>query len=122
MVFVKGQSGNPSGRPKRDWSWGKLLEEVGEQVEAKSGKKFRELVGLRLWAEAANGNVMAIKEIMNRMDGMPKQGLELGGVDGDPIKVEQAASKEMVEAFTKFVYATNRENNTKRSGGKSNKG
>jgi hypothetical protein len=86
MVFVKGQSGNPGGRPKKDWTWAKLLERVGEEIEPKSGKKFKELVSRRLWLECVNGNLIAIKELFNRMDGMPMQ--KLGGDPDSPIIVK----------------------------------
>lgn len=77
MPFQKGISGNPGGRPKRGWTWAGLLEEVGEEIEEKTGKKFRDLVSRRLWYEAVNGNLVAVKEILNRMDGMPTQKHEL---------------------------------------------
>ena len=76
MTFIKGQSGNPGGRPTRTWSWAKLLEEVGEEIEPKSQIEFRELVSRRLWIAAANGNIQAIKELFSRMDGMPTQPFE----------------------------------------------
>ena len=79
MPFVKGQSGNPGGRPKKDWTWANLLEQVGEEIEPKSGKKFKELVSKRLWVACINGNIVAIKELFNRMDGMPSQHTELDG-------------------------------------------
>jgi hypothetical protein len=64
---------NKKGAPKREWTWAGLLEAVGDEIEAKSGLKFKDLVTKRLWIEAVNGNIMAQKEIMNRMDGMPQQ-------------------------------------------------
>ena len=66
-----GADANPKGRPKKDWTWAGLLEKVGEEIEPKSGKKFKELVSKRLWIDAINGNLGAIKEILNRMDGLP---------------------------------------------------
>jgi hypothetical protein len=79
MPFKKGQSGNPGGRPKKEWTWSKLLEKIGEEEEPKSGKKFKELVSRRLWVECVNGNMPAIKELFNRMEGMPKQQTEIQG-------------------------------------------
>lgn len=79
MPFVKGQSGNPGGRPKKDWTWAKLLKKVGEEKEPKSGKKFKEVVSKRLWEECVKGNMPAIRELFNRMEGMPKQQTEIQG-------------------------------------------
>jgi len=73
MPFQKGVSGNPGGRPKKDWTWGQMLETIGEETELKSGKKFKELVSRRLWVECVNGNITAIKELFNRMEGLPMQ-------------------------------------------------
>jgi len=71
--WLPGQSANPQGRPPLNWSWAELLREVGEEIEPKSGKQFKSLVSKRLWIECVNGNVGAIKELFNRMEGMPKQ-------------------------------------------------
>lgn len=91
MPFQKGQSGNPSGRPKRDWSWEKLLDEVAGEIEVKTGKPFRDLVAKRLWIEAVNGNLLAMKELMNRMDGMPKQTTDITS-DGERIQSIDASA------------------------------
>ena len=72
-----GADANPNGRPKRDWTWSGLLEKVGEEIEEKSGKKFKDLVTRRLWVDAVNGSLGAQKEILNRMDGMPTQPTDL---------------------------------------------
>ena len=85
MVFKPGQSGNPGGRPKKEWTWAKLLEEVGEEVEPKSKKKYKELVSKRLWVACVNGNIHAIKELFNRMDGMPLRHVDITS-DGEKIE------------------------------------
>lgn len=77
MVFVKGQSGNPGGRAKKDWTFAMLLEQVADETEEKTGKQYKELVARRLFEEAIKGNMGAIKEIMNRMDGVPRQSAEI---------------------------------------------
>lgn len=76
MVFVKGKSGNPGGRPKKAWTWAGLLDSIANEVEPKTGKQYKELVSRRLWIEAINGNLIAVKEIFNRMEGMPGQHLD----------------------------------------------
>lgn len=77
--FKPGKSGNPKGRPPSGSAWSDILREIGEEVEKKSGQTYKELVGKRLWVECVNGNISAIKELFNRMDGMPKQQTELQG-------------------------------------------
>lgn len=67
---------NRSGAPKRDWTWAGLLETIAEEEKiTKSGSKmkWKEIVAKRLYHEAMNGNIHAIKEVMNRMDGLPDQ-------------------------------------------------
>lgn len=72
-----GKSANPGGRPKRSWTWSGLLEQVANEIEGTSGKPFKELVTKRLFVAAVNGDVHAMKEIFNRMEGLPRQGIDL---------------------------------------------
>lgn len=86
-----GQSGNPAGRPKREWTWKDLLEEAAEEmIEIKNndGKAtrwaFKKVIARKVLSEAAKGNIGAMRELMNRMDGMPNQKVEAkleGGVN-----------------------------------------
>lgn len=77
--FVKGESGNPKGRPKRDWTWSGVLENAVERINEDSGKSVKEEVADSLVREALKGNILAQKELMNRMDGMPSQPTEIEG-------------------------------------------
>ena len=91
MPFQKGQSGNPGGRKKRDWTWASLYEEeVQNQLDTKDGQKVdaRKAVAKRLIKMAIEGDIQAIKELTNRMDGMPKQSIEHSGDEDNPIRVE----------------------------------
>ena len=83
--FKPGQSGNPAGRPKRDWTWAGVLENAVEKAE-ESGKTVKEIVAESLVKEAIKGNVMAQKEIMNRMDGMPQQSTDITS-GGEPLQM-----------------------------------
>ena len=78
MPFKKGQSGNPGGRPKRDWTWSGELQKAVEEM-AKDGKDIKYHVVRSLLAEALKGNINAQRELMNRMDGMPQQDVTSGG-------------------------------------------
>lgn len=70
-------------------------------TEEKTGRKFRELVSKRLWVECANGNIVAIKELMNRMDGMPKQSMDLDAKGDFKIKIEDYGHNNKVSDKTK---------------------
>jgi len=70
--FQPGQSGNPKGAPKRAWTWAGVVQEAVEQLE-EDGTPIKSSVVKALVREAKRGNILAIKELMNRMDGMPVQ-------------------------------------------------
>lgn len=65
--FKKGKSGNPKGRPKSEWTWSGILREFADQ-ELK-GKTKKEWVAESLYNQAIKGNVVAIKEIGDRLEG-----------------------------------------------------
>jgi hypothetical protein len=76
---------NRGGRPKKDWTWAQLLEESAEELmetKDKTGKvtgrkALKQLVAKKLLVKAAFGDTAAARLIMERMDGMPKQQLEM---------------------------------------------
>ena len=74
-----GQSGNPNGRPPAGWSWAEMLREMGDKTKYGTGKTYKEIMGKKLWEECIRGNVHAMKALMNRMDGLPKQAHEFEG-------------------------------------------
>lgn len=82
-----GAAANPNGRPKKAWTMAGLIEQALEEVEPNSGKSYKQLVAKRLAHMAVSGDMQAIKEINDRVDGRAKQQIEHGGMDGEPIKV-----------------------------------
>ena len=78
VAFKKGQSGNPKGAPKRNWTWAGELEKA-VQRKYKDGTPVKQAVADSLVTQAVGGNVVATKELMNRMDGMPPQPVEQQG-------------------------------------------
>lgn len=74
----KGVSGNPKGRPKREWTWAGLIEQQMEKL-GPDKKAVKDAVAASLVAKALEGDVVAIKEIGNRIDGMPVQKNEHSG-------------------------------------------
>lgn len=78
MTFVKGKSGNPNGAPKRSWTWAGVLQDAVEKSE-EDGRTVKEIIAESLLTEAKKGNILAQKELMNRMDGQPTQSVEHSG-------------------------------------------
>lgn len=90
-----GAQANPNGRPKAAWTWSGLLREVAEKIENGSEKTKKELIAEALTREAAKGNVAAIKEFGDRIDGKAKQNLGLGEDGGKvTITIEDYGSKD----------------------------
>jgi hypothetical protein len=76
--FVPGESGNPDGRPPKDWTMTQLYKDAGEEAD-ETGESRKKIVARKLWEIAQKGDVTAIKELGNRIDGMPKQSVEHSG-------------------------------------------
>lgn len=81
MPFQKGQSGNPAGRPVAGKAFADMLRVAVNEAHGDGGTKLRALAD-RLVAEALAGNVQAIREIADRLDGKATQALEHLGPDG----------------------------------------
>jgi hypothetical protein len=76
--YKPGQSGNPNGRPKEDWTMSGLIREALEEQD-ENGIPYKKLIANKLAKLAAKGELMAVKETINRIDGMPKQFIENTG-------------------------------------------
>jgi hypothetical protein len=79
--------GNSNARRGKDWLDALRKEVVQRGSLATIAKKVVDA------AEA--GELWAIQEIGNRLDGKPAQAVEVSGPDGDPIEVRDATSEEL---------------------------
>ena len=80
---------NRKGRPSRGWAWNELIEDaVNELAKNQSGDELeiKRIIVKRLAKMAAEGDINAIREIINRMDGMPKQSTDITS-GGKPIPI-----------------------------------
>ena len=109
MPFVKGQSGNPSGRPKAGFSIrGCLRASMGETITipGKDGKPDTVLtkgafLSSKLFQLAASGDLQAIKLCLDNVDGPPVQTVENINIDARPATdpaAALAAAKQAEEA------------------------
>jgi hypothetical protein len=81
--FAKGNPGKPKGARHLTTKIMEAIERVSEgSTEPKDSALVKKLIEM-----AEGGDMQAMKLIFNYVDGMPVQGLELGGPDGGPITV-----------------------------------
>ena len=78
--FKKGQSGNPNGRPKKEYCLTDILKEQGEteDVQTSNGQKIsrKNALGQKLWAMAMGGDITAMRYVYDRIDGKPNQTID----------------------------------------------
>ena len=80
LKFRKGQSGNPGGRPK-------VLGEVQELARQYAPTVIGELARLALKAKNETVRIAAIRELLDRGYGRPRQGLEVSIPSVDPLQL-----------------------------------
>lgn len=72
MAFVKGQSGNPGGRPKKGETLTDILRGYLNEPDPNSPPYTRkQMLAQALYSRAIEGDVMAIKYTYDRIDGKP---------------------------------------------------
>jgi Family of unknown function (DUF5681) len=73
MPFARGRSGNPSGRPKFSGEWTRALWRSLERLDPATATRRLELAADRLVDAAIAGDVHALREIGDRIDGKATQ-------------------------------------------------
>ncbi len=76
--FKKGEIHNAKGRPKKEWTMRGLIREAMEEFH-ESGVPWKKVMTNKLVSLAVSGDIVAIKEVNNRLDGMPQQDVTSGG-------------------------------------------
>ena len=96
MPFTKGKSGNPKGRPRRGAS---LAEELRRLLTHKTedGVPGRRALAAALIKEALGGNIVAIKEVYDRLDGKVPALQEVRDIT-DHEEQERRANQALLEA------------------------
>ena len=75
--FKKGETGNPSGRPKLTKLTEALREQLAETLPDAPEETIAESIARELIKEAKSGNVQAAREIADRTEGKPKQSIDV---------------------------------------------
>ena len=84
--------------PKSDKLWrDAIMVAVKREIEAAGGKKTKKLYALAdaLADKGLKGDVTALKEIGDRLDGKAVQGVELGGPGGGPVETKDVSLTEL---------------------------
>jgi hypothetical protein len=81
--FVKGQSGNPAGRPKKE----REEQYLEITLSAVSFTDWRKIIQ-KARDQAMRGDAVARKFLADYLIGPPVQKLEHGGTDGGPITIQ----------------------------------
>lgn len=94
--FRRGESGNPGGRPKRR-QWTDALERFGDQPLPEPVRLALKLPRSATWVDAGTvaafrqvikGNVQALKEVIDRVEGKAAQRIEVSGPDAGPVDID----------------------------------
>ena len=78
--FKKGHVANPHGRPKKEYCLTDILKEQGDtkDVNTEEGKISRkQAISTKLWAMAMDGDVSCLKYLFDRIDGRPKESIDI---------------------------------------------
>lgn len=97
--WQKGQSGNPGGRPKKlpiTDAMRMLLEELNLPTRAHPSMTVAERAALRFVRKALKDD-RAYLEMMDRVEGKPRQRTELSGPDGGAMQIEVPAERSELE-------------------------
>jgi len=80
--WPKGVSGNPGGRVKKQPITAELERLLGEEAPNREGHTWAQVIAQALLEQASRGDVRAISELTNRLEGKPLQAVN---VNGDPL-------------------------------------
>ena len=99
MPWVKGQSGNPGGRPK-------ALAAVKAAAQEKGPECIRLLWELSQCADSDAAKIAAIKELLDRGFGRPAQAVEVSGPEGGAIEIDRRVTELSDAALDRLISAS----------------
>lgn len=88
--FAKGHPGGPGRKPK-EHSITDQLRGVSEEIDEETGKTKAQLLAEKLWALALEDeDKQAMVQIIDRLDGKPRESIELEQVNPQPLVVRKS--------------------------------
>ncbi len=116
-----GISGNPDGRPKKHNAWADIRNELlaaskislSLTVPDKDGnfksvtyelgvgdeKTFRHAILTREIGKALAGDIDAIRDLMDREEGKPRQAVDLGGQQNNPLTIQDVFKFKIIDSI-----------------------
>ena len=78
--WKKGQSGNPHGRPKKEFTVAEKIRAILKETSDENDKRtYLEIFARRVVFDAIRGDPTARKIVMQYVDGLPIQKIKMGG-------------------------------------------
>lgn len=75
--FVKGVTGNPEGRPKGSFSLVEMIKKKLQEIPEGKDKTYAEyFIEQMMKKTVVEGDVSMMRDVINRVDGMPKQQID----------------------------------------------
>jgi hypothetical protein len=95
--WPKGVSGNPGGRPKKKPITDELERLLAEEASTRDGQTWATVIAEALLQQASRGDVRAISELANRVEGKSVQAIDLntGGGEGIAERLERARKRKL---------------------------
>jgi len=94
--WKKGESGNPNGRPKKEFALNEHIRSFAN-LEDEDKKTMLEKVVETVYGEALAGNMTAVSFLADRILGKPQQSVSLKEESTEPIKIIEIGTDDAVE-------------------------
>ena len=93
--WPKGVSGNPGGRPRKQPITEELERLLTQEVPNREGQTWATVIAEALLQQASRGDVRAVSELANRVEGKPIQALNVNSEIGDGLaeRLERARNR-----------------------------
>lgn len=103
-------AGRPLGSPTLSATLQRLLDreintvDILDENKTKCRMAVRDRIGMAVMAKALSGDIPAVREILDRLEGKTTTKVEVTGKDGEPLKTEQSVSISAInERLREFI-------------------